>query len=369
MPHRWFSFVAAAAFAATGLAQQPVAAPQPAPPEQQAPRPHAVEQMRQEAAWLLPLSSCDATRRFLIATSFLPVVDTRAVYLDRATRRALSESQWASLDDEAKKPFERREFDNHFFYYTRYGTPLAYARPLDLLCQRLPDHSFAKKKVLDFGYGAIGHLRLLASIGADAHGIETDPILHALYSDPGDTGPVDAAPIAADIYAGRLTLHDGRWPADEKIAKEVGGGYDLFISKNTLKHGYIHPEKEVDKRTLIDLGVGDEAFVQTLYKSMNPGGLVLIYNICPAQKDPYIPWADGKCPFPRELIEKAGFEVLEFDRDDTDAARKMGEALHWHEGPDAMDINNDLFAWYTLLRRPAPAPSGKPAGSPPVTPK
>jgi hypothetical protein len=93
-----------------------------------------------------------------------------------------------------------------------------------------------------------------------------------------------------------------------------------------------------------------------MFRVLAPGGFALIYNLCPAPAaagKPYLPWADGRCPFPREMLEAQGFRVLEFDRDDSPAARAMGHALAW-DAPDngGMDLANDLFATYTLLQRP-----------------
>ena len=65
--------------------------------------------------------------------------------------------------------------------------------------------------------------------------------------------------------------------------------------------------------------------------------------------EPYIPHATGGCPFERALIEGTGFEIVAFDVNDTEAARAMGRALGWDEG---MDLDNGLFAMYTILRRP-----------------
>jgi hypothetical protein len=94
--------------------------------------------------------------------------------------------------------------------------------------------------------------------------------------------------------------------------------------------------------------------VATLARTVKPGGLVMIYNLCPAPAPPgkpYIPWADGRCPFERALLEKSGFEVLVLDRDDSSAARRMAHALGWDAGERPMDLEKDLFATYTLLRR------------------
>jgi hypothetical protein len=78
----------------------------------------------------------------------------------------------------------------------------------------------------------------------------------------------------------------------------------------------------------------------------------MIYNLCPAPAPPgkpYIPWADGRCPFPREAWEKAGFRVIEIDRDDSPAARDMGRALGWDQG--GMKLEDDLFATWSLFER------------------
>ncbi len=36
------------------------------------------------------------------------------------------------------------------------------------------------------------------------------------------------------------------------------------------------------------------------------------------------------------------------------AARELGHALGWDVGEGAMNLRDDLFAWFTLARRPAP---------------
>jgi len=228
---------------------------------------------------------------------------------------------------------------------------VAFVRPLEILGQagvRTADGL----KLADFGFGTIGQLRALAATGASATGIEVDALLQALYSQPGDTGRVARCAAAGEGRDGNVTLVFGRFPAEAATVERVGAGYDVFVSKNTLKRGYIHPEQPVDPRRLVQLGVDDEAFVRAVFSLLKPGGFALIYNLCPApakEGEPYIPWADGRCPFARELCENAGFRVVEFDRDDTPAARAMGAALGW--GAD-MDLEADLFGTYTLLQRP-----------------
>jgi hypothetical protein len=102
---------------------------------------------------------------------------------------------------------------------------------------------------------------------------------------------------------------------------------------------------------LVDLGVPPEEFVAKVHAALKPGGLFMIYNVSPKQKEKYIPWADGRCPFPREMLEKAGFEVLEYNKDDSEAIRKFGAALEWDKGGRPMDLENDCFGHYTLARK------------------
>jgi hypothetical protein len=240
-----------------------------------------------------------------------------------------------------------RELDETFYYNNSLRLALAYARPLDLLANAgLKDPS--RTKLVDFGYGTVGHLRLLASLGTNAVGIEVDPLLDKLYGVAGDQGPVSGP----NGKSGRVTLVHGHFPGE--VAGTVGEGYDVFLSKNTLKNGYIHPSEPVDPRRLVHLGVSDTTFVRSISHALKPGGFAMIYNLCPAPAaagKPYIPWADGRCPFSRALWEAEGFEVIAFDQNDDAAARAMGRALGWHEGPGAMDLEHDLFGTYTLVRK------------------
>ena len=304
--------------------------------------------LREEAQALRPLFPSKLVQDFLDGVQRLPSPGPRAISFDSSRTRFYNATAFAALPETARARHITRNLGEGFYYNTRYGSPLAYARPLEILAARGFDPR--TKRIADFGYGTAGHLRLLAMLGADVHGIDVDPLLTALYSQPGDQGVLPGK----GNNKGRVTLHEGRWPAEPAIDAAVGAGYDLFLSKNTLKNGYIHPERPVDPRMLVDLGVADTTFVRELAATVKPGGLVMIYNLSPAPSpadQPYKPWADGRCPFPRSLWEAEGFEVLEFDRDDSAPARAMGHALGWDAGPNPMNLESDLFGHYSLFRR------------------
>ncbi len=304
----------------------------------------AVGAFRAEAAAVRSLYKSPLVSAYLDATARLPLVEPRTLHRDSSRTRYWTEKTFAPLADTTKARLVTVPVSERFYWYTRYGTPIAYSRALEIAAGA-GFTSADDKKVLDFGYGGIGQLRLLAELGAEAVGVEVDPLLPAMYSEPGDQGAIGAK-------GGSVRLIDGRWPADIATVADVGDGYDLVVSKNVLKRGYIHPERPVDPKQLVHLGVGDTIFVKRLASIVKPGGLVLVYNLSPAPSkpdQPYRPWTDGRSPFSRETWQLGGFEVLEFERDDSEAARAMGRALGWDKG--GMDLENDLFAHSTLLRK------------------
>ncbi len=306
--------------------------------------PSRVQQLQEEARALAPLVHTPLARAFLNAVPKLPHVEPRNVYRDSARTRAWTAREAAALPDSVRARLVPRTLDEAFYYDTRYGSPLAYVRALEILGAHGVT-SVRGKKVADFGCGMLGQLRLLAELGASTVGIDVDPLLPALYSEPGDQGA---------IGAGSVKLATGQWPATARMVDEVGGNYDLFLSKNTLKNGYLHPAEPVDPRMLVHLGVSDSEYVAALARTVRKGGRVLIYNLCPAPAapgKPYIPWADGRCPFPRKAWEGAGFQVVAFEVDDSPAARAMGHALAWDQGDGAMKLERDLFATWSLFER------------------
>lgn len=204
-------------------------------------------------------------------------------------------------------------------------TPLAYVRLLD----RLARHGLTTLdglRLLDFGYGSVGALRLFAACGADAVGVDADLEMAALYDRDEDQGP-----FPPGSPRGAVTLVHGRFPGDPAIAARVGAGFDLVIAKNVLKRGMVHPSEPVEASRRVDLGVSDAAFLGAIASVLVSGGLFAIYNLSPrAEPDaPYLPHADGRCAFTAAQLGEAGFEVIEHDASDVGGASAMARALGW----------------------------------------
>ncbi|MBY0112445.1 MAG: hypothetical protein K2Y21_06460 [Phycisphaerales bacterium] len=348
-----------AAFAGAQTTPAPAPAPSPSPAKApEAPKPpenvRVLADISEAAKSVLPFMTTDAGRDFVRAADSLPPREIRTVYRDRERGLAISEDEWKKLAADEQAKFKPRAMDERMYYYTGYGTPLTYARMLDLLGTHGVT-SWKGKRVFDFGNAAIGHLRMLASLGADAQGVDVEPLWAAMYTQLGDQGKVPAAAIAAGAE-GNVNVHVGRWPAEKKVADAIGGGYDIFLSKNTLKYGYIHPKRETEKRFTIDLGVDDAAFLKAVYDALKPGGLAIIYNICPAQAPadkPYIPWADGEFPFAKDLTEKAGFEILAWDIVDDEVCHKLWPFVSGDTKSTPEELKTTIFTHYTVLRKRA----------------
>ena len=311
-----------------------------------APQPSALPA---EARKLRPVAKSDLGRAFLDAAEGALPYAPRTVYRRGKMREWLGATAFAKLAAADRAAWSPVTIDEGTYQGLYYGSPLAYLLPLE----RLGTGGFGGlrgKRVIDFGHGGIGQLRLFAELGAEAVGIDVDPLQPILYGTPGDQGPVGKA-------GGSVKLVHGRFPADPKVVEAVGGGFDLFLSKNTLKRGYIHPAEKLDPRLLVDLGVSDPSFLKAVAKSLKPGGWLVIYNLSPAPNaagKPYRPMADGRCPFSAEDLAAAGFETLARDEADDKAARAIGAALGWDKPPAGMKLDDDLFALVTVARKKPP---------------
>ncbi len=328
------------------------------PPPQKVADSAIVRQLIGEADKLSTMAQSDLAKNFLRATRSLPAVNARKAWQRPNNQTYVAQSKYAEVPEAERNKLVVVELDEYRYYYTKYGSPLGYMRLLEVAANNgVPD--MANKKILDFGYGGIGHMRLLASLGAQMVGVDVDSYLEALYDEPGDTGRIAPAATARNRNQyGSIDVINGAYPKDAAITAEVGGGYDLIISKNTLKRGYIKPERKVDKKFLVNLGVSDEVFLSALFSALKPGGRVIIYNLQPKQgddKQPYKPHADGRCPYSAAQFEAAGFRVITIDANDDVAIREMGRRLGWDRneaGEVISDLEKNLFASYSVVQRP-----------------
>lgn len=304
------------------------------------PQESVVAKMKAEAAAVRPLIETKLAQDWLAGVDRLAEPEARVIYR-LASGEYVDETAFKALPAKDQDASKKMEVPPQFYYYTKYGTPLAYVRIWELAAKNgLTD--LRGKSVLDFGYGGVGQLRLSALLGAKAVGIDVDSFLVALYSRPSDAGAVGE---------GSVQMINGFFPAGEGIAAKVGTGYDVFISKNTLKRGYVHPERKANPNYLINLGVTDEEYLKAVWSTLKPGGLFIVYNLSPAQNPPdkeFLPMADGRFPFDKALAEKVGFETLSFDEDDGKFARAMGAAYGWGK-PE--ELEKTIFAHYTIMRK------------------
>jgi SAM-dependent methyltransferase len=315
-----------------------------APAAPQIEKPSIVVTIAAEAERVRPLTVSPFARAFLDQAARLAPVRPRTLFTDAAKSRYWSEAEAALVPAAERAGWETVVVDDEGYYETGYGTPISYSDPLDVLATS----GFALApgdRVLDFGYGYIGHLRMLASLGLTVVGVDVDPKLRALYSAEGDQGA---------IAQGSVRLVDGLFPRDPAVRASVGTGYRLILSKNVLKRGYIHPDRPADPRHLIDLGLPDDAVLAGFHDALRPGGRMLVYNICPALSPadkPFVPWSDGRSPYTRAQWEAAGFVVIALDVDQTPTAKRLARALGWDRGADAMDLENDFSVLYTMVER------------------
>ena len=148
-----------------GRAQEPAAAVPETP----------VAALKREALALEPLVTSPLAHDFLKATESLPaMIPPRAVYRDDAAKTYKIETTDAPLAKDEKSKLTRVNLDDSFYWTTKYGSPLAYTRPLEVLGRSGLERATGLK-ILDFGFGTIGHLRLLASLGTTSPASTSTP--------------------------------------------------------------------------------------------------------------------------------------------------------------------------------------------------
>ena len=166
-------------------------------------------------------------------------------------------------------------------------------------------HGWGGARVFDLGCGDGEFLQAIAEQGADVVGIEK--------------ASAPPSPLEDEI-----TILKG-----DLAALTVGAPADVFVSRNTLKRGFIRPLDGTPAR--FSLGRSPQATLQAIAANVKSGGLFCIYNVSPS--DPALAkeaHADGHCPYTQAELEAAGFIVLVHDRDATsltvDCARQLANA-------------------------------------------
>lgn len=231
---------------------------------------------------------------------------------------------WCAADRQscAQEPlpgWQQRTIDDDFVY-SRITDPLGYERAYEVLAEHRV--TLVKKRVLDFGYGNLGQLIMLAPLAREVHGVEVDALL-------------DLAAHGAPV-----TVHHGFFGHDERLMQELEATpFDVWMSKNTLKRGYVKPDEGTAQ---IELG---EDPLLHINRQLVTAGYFFIYNITGPRPETYTPMTDGRCPWSRAELEASGFEVIAHDADDTPKLRAMAKALEW--GADA----EKFTATWTLARK------------------
>lgn len=309
--------------------------------------------LRAEAARLAPTIQTEAAREWAAATAKLTPITPRSIWFRQEPRSLLSASEYAALAEGDRAGYTERPITDQSYYATNFGTPLCYARCLDIAAEAGGLETFEDTRVLDYGYGQIGQVRMLAACGADVVGVDPAAGLRVRYSLPEDQGAYPASDAgSAGGAQGSVTLVTGFWPGEAATATAVGTGFDVIIARNVLKHGYVHPIGEVPAGSQINLSCSDEEFLKAVFDALNPGGVMVIYNLGgPRLRDgAYDPSADINCPWTRAMLESAGFEVVAFDMDDSEPTREHAVVFGWAAETDP--LGSQWFSLYTVIRKP-----------------
>ncbi len=329
--------------------------------EAQPARPGVLGYYDTQADRVEPLVESALAKAFVDQTRALPAIEPYKIYILPATvPEAVTVEQYDRLPVEAREPLRPFTIKTQQYYETIFGSPLRYARPVDLLATAGGLDTLEGKKILDFGYGQIGQVRMMAMCGAHVVGTDVSSLVATLYERESDVEVTGSAG-----KTGSITLHQARWPAGERAIDLVGEGYDVFIARDVLRAGKMDPQAELEAQHRVRLDVYPDFFLAELNRIMNDGGLVMIYN---TGFNPPEDWpdrrlgADISSPFSRQQWADAGFELLALDANDDEAMRELGYALDMDKGENGINLERFLFARYTLARKVRDAAADDGAG-------
>ncbi|MGL5004520.1 MAG: hypothetical protein ACRDAM_16390, partial [Casimicrobium sp.] len=210
----------------------------------------AVIALQRQAGDVAPLVKQNVAREFLKGAAALRTKGIRVVYTRAKDRTSVTPEAFAALKADDQVGFEKKEHSDEFYYSTYYGSPVAYVRALDV-AGSYGLSTLNGAKILDIGYGAIGGMRMLAGAGAQVSAVDIDSLLPALYREPVDQGSV----IGFDGRIGSIKLFDGVYAGSTTLTKLIGGEFNLIVTKNTMKNGFMKPQS--GRKAFVDFGATD----------------------------------------------------------------------------------------------------------------
>ena len=159
-----------------------------------------------------------------------------------------------------------------------------------------------KQRVFELGCGDAEFLSVIHSEGAEGVGVEK-------------------ATAPATAFEPTLTIHRGALAQFETDALA-----DVFVSRNTLKRGFVRPVDGASPR--FSLGSSVLEALTAIADKTREGGLFCIYNVSPTDAAlAHEAHADGHCPFTRQELAAAGFDVLLHDADATSLTTAVAREL------------------------------------------
>ncbi len=263
-------------------------------------------------------------------------------------REVYTAQQALALSEDELADFRVVEYGPDRYYATNYGSPIAYAPMLELSALHAGIESFKGQRILDFGYGQLGQLEMLARCGAKVVGIEIDPVIDTLYR----TTRISDDVRADDGTRGRVRLLLGDWFNDWDLQRDAGPGFDIILCRNVLKRGYVQPEEPMAGFDPIDIGGEPVDGALHIFHALEEGGIAVVYNLGAGNHrrgdGSYHAPADIRDPFGEDAWKEAGFEILAFEEDGSERMREVGVRLGW----GTMDELADFNVLYTIVRRP-----------------
>jgi hypothetical protein len=211
----------------------------------QADTPAPVAVLRAEAERVLALVECKGTKAFLAATSALPEIGERVVAYDPKAREARTAEELAALPAEERARFQPASFDGGFYYTTRSGSPLAYARMLRR--RRAPERRARERRAHPASACSTSATAASATCACSPASAATwwawtSTRCCTPYYRAEDQGPIARAKPGG--AAGKLALVHGRFPAEAAVKQAIGQGYDLRALEEHAQEGLRAPGAE-----------------------------------------------------------------------------------------------------------------------------